>query len=225
MKNRTKTSSTRPWDSKIVRQQFTFVKQVTPSASTTAVLQDLSSIGLAANSGAMTNFLDMYRYFRLNKARFEVMSDVAVTNNTCFLATFVPEGTTAPPTIAAVENNHTSPLGHTGAASNGYHAATTLTLNGDALRSVTGGKWLVTSGNATDTFLETYGSVQLLTSVSGSETFTVICRIEAEFREMVDPNTISKMLKESKNPKSPHQQGEPISNKGRYLLVRECEDK
>ncbi len=185
-----------PLDQKVIKQQFTFVKTIAPTASTTVQAQSLSSTDLASASGDLSNFLDMFRYFRIRRARFELITDVAITVETVFLLTFVPEGTTAPPTISSVENNHTSEMGLSGGGGNGAHCKIHLNLPDEALRSVTGGKWLVTSGDATDTFLETYGAVQLLCTASNSESFTLLVRLNCEFREIVDPLTISARLKD-----------------------------
>ncbi len=176
--------------SDLVRQDFLFTRSVAWSASTSATYLTLEGSALAAVSGTIAAFMDMYRFYRILDCRVKTVAATVTTAGPPYVLTWAPEGTTIPPTIAAVENLSTSEI-TVNEGTGAFHTAATLVLHEDTLRSVTGGRWLVTSADATDTFLESYGAIAMIADSSTSTSIIGKVTLCMEFKEIVDPNTIS----------------------------------
>ncbi len=186
--NKSKNSS----KSKSIKQTFLFLKSVTLTAAKTVEIISLDSTDLPGYSGSLTYFLDMYRFFRITRAKVSVVTEGVEMTSSNGVLTFVPEGATAPASFASVESPYTSEHAVFGLG-DGHYSVAHLTLPSQALTAVVGnGGWLVSAGDATDPFLESYGSVQLVIDANQTGAFSARVELVMEFKGLVDPLSLSR---------------------------------
>ena len=176
-----------------VEQEFLFTRNVSWSAASVATFLTLDATALTSVCGTFGAFADMYRFYRIKKIKIKCGPELNATVSEYYLLTFFPEGTTAPTAFGDVEGLTTSDFAiNKGGA---FNSVATLSIEEDALRTVTSGHWMVTSNDASDTFLESYGDVYMISGASNSAGLLATVRMIVEFKELVDPGTISKRLK------------------------------
>ncbi len=154
-----------------------------------------ATIGFSAQSQVLANYMDMYRYFRVDNLKVHVVPLVTTATTDGGYIPFViaylsPNATTAPTTPLSFETPHQ--------VLSNYLGNRSLKLNRAVLK--TAGSWAVTQGDVTDEIFLSFGDVWIANS--SSDNYTYIYQIEATltFRQLLDPGLISQNLLRNQHP-------------------------
>ncbi len=186
-----------------------------------ATILTLDGTSLASVNGTFNNFNDMYRYFRLKWLHIDIIQQDSTASEQAFIMTHVAPGLTTPVLMTSVENMATSKPFRAVGFSAGSHQMGRLTLDWSQFRQVSEGGWLVTNADSAATELDSYGLVQMLASstVTPAIAFTVQLRFVAEFKELVDPITITQRILNSAELKAAESTEEISQNPKRVLYL------
>ncbi len=159
-----------------------------------------ASSGLGAFSGQITNFVDMYRFARIDDITVEYMMDLnASTSYTAWFLAYLPPGATAPNNLLAVETMHVSKLA-SGNVANAKNSAVLHMTRKDLMPLAEAGGpgpgWLAT---ASDGPTNSWGDIYIVNCVpvgsSANVSITGKVTITMSFHELVDPTLISLRIK------------------------------
>lgn len=136
-----------------------------------------ASTGLSARSEVIAAYMDMYRYFRIDKLVWWCDSTTAQIHYLNYLS----PGTIAPTDAASFETNHQ--------VRTISYSPTPLRLGRSVFKNV--GDWCVTQGDATDEIFTSFGDLYVTSLVANVG--TVLCQLELTltFRQLLDPGLIS----------------------------------
>jgi len=154
-----------------------------------------ATIGFSAQSQVLANYMDMYRYFRVDDLKVHVIPNVTTATTdggyTPFVIAYLsPNATAAPTTPLSFETPHQ--------VLSNYLGNRSLKLNRGILR--TAGSWAVTQGDVTDEIFLSFGDVWVVNS--SADNYEYIYQIEATltFRQLLDPGLISQNLLRNQHP-------------------------
>lgn len=136
-----------------------------------------ASTGLSARSEVIAAYMDMYRYFRIE--RLVWWCDTS-TPQLLYL-NFLSPSTATPTDAASFETTHQ--------VRTSAYSPVPLRLGRSVFKNI--GDWCVTQGDATDEVFKSYG--QLYVSSLTANVGTVLCQLELTitFRQLLDPASIS----------------------------------
>jgi hypothetical protein len=148
-----------------------------------------ATYGLSANSSIIAAYMDMYRYFRINRIKIRTISSNHLSYPTYpFILSYLAPGNTADPSSWTDLETKNQVLTFGDPA----HIATLdLTLND--LKSV--GDWFVTQNDASTEAIYSAGEIWVASSSNfylwSSPKFAVFVEIDVTFRTLLDPALIS----------------------------------
>lgn len=152
------------------------------AAASTAVLMNVldastASTGLSARSEVLAAYMDMYRYFRIDRLAFWCDT----TTPQILYLNYLSPGTAAPTDAASFETTHQ--------VRTSVYAPVPLRLGRSVFKNI--GDWCVTQADATDEIFTSYGDLYV-TSLTAN-VGTVLCQLEltVTFRQLLDPALIS----------------------------------
>ncbi len=136
-----------------------------------------ASLGLSARSEVLAAYMDMYRYFRIE--RLVWWCDTS-TPQILYL-NYLSPGTAVPTDAASFESVHQ--------VRTSVYSPVPLRLGRSVFKNI--GEWCVTQGDATDEIFTSYG--ELYVSSLTANVGTVLCQLELTitFRQLLDPASIS----------------------------------
>ncbi len=159
--------------------------------------------GLGAFSGQITNYVDMYRFARIEEltVEYEMVVNAATSYYGWFLA-YIQPGASAPSNLLAIETRHVSQLASGNVANSNNRAKLHMTRKDLMPLAEAGGPgpgWLAT---ASDGPTNTWGDIYIVNAApAGTGTPATIGKvtITMSFHELVDPTLISLRLKSRKD--------------------------
>jgi len=161
------------------------------TAATVDKILDLDKAGLIAASGVLTNFFDMYRWWRLDKVVFETIREIDYTaTNMPFYSALIQPDAVAPTDALDFE----TPYQHLNSIC-GSAAQNKLTLGKPALAQI--GTKMPTHSDAAIETLDSYGSLYH-GSIGSNLSFARYSKItlHIEFFVLTDPDTLSQYIEE-----------------------------
>jgi len=154
-----------------------------------------ATIGFSAQSQVLANYMDMYRYFRVDNLKVHVMPLVTTATTDAGYTPFViaylsPNATTAPTSPLSFETPHQ--------VLSNYLGSSSLKLSRSVLK--TAGSWAVTQGDVTDEIFLSFGDIWI--SNDSSDNYVYYYQIECTltFRQLLDPGSISQNLMRNQHP-------------------------
>jgi len=177
-------------------------KEVTPGAATTTVQKLMSldgstaTVSLSAISSIVAAYMDMYRYFKINRLSVRIFTDTVSSTTTkiypLVLAHLAP-GNTAEPTDQESFETPNQTITYMDPAHN-----VPLVLGSRAFKSIS--DWFVTQNDASSEVLYSAGEIWIATSSSiapwgASSKFTLFIDLDISFRTLLDPGLISTLMK------------------------------
>lgn len=179
-------------------------KEVTPGAATTTVQKLLSldgstaTVSLSAISAIVAAYMDMYRYFKINRLSVRVFTeDVSSTFYRAYplvLAHLAP-GNTADPTDQESFETPNQTITYMDPAHN-----VPLVLGSRPFKSIS--DWFVTQNDASSEVLYSAGEIWIATSAAiapwgATSAFTLFIDLDISFRTLLDPGLISTLMKQN----------------------------
>jgi len=161
------------------------------TAATVDKILDLDKAGLIAASGVLTNFFDMYRWWRLDKVEFESLREVDYTATaTPFYQALIQPDAVAPTDALDFETPYQHLCSIYGSA-----AQNKLTLGKPALAQI--GTKMPTHSDAAIETLDSYGSLYH-GAIGSNLTYARYSKItlHIEFFVLTDPDTLSTYIEE-----------------------------
>lgn len=182
----------------MVTQTFTFFDyEALDAAALGEALLDLtpSQATMGSYSGQLYNFLDMYRFARIEKLTIEAQMDV---NSTAYYSGwflgFVPPGASAPTNLLLWETRHVSELASGNVANSCNRAKLTMNRSDFTVLAEAGGPgpgWIPTASDGPAT---TFGSIYIFTTVpagTGAPSISQKVTLTMSFYQLVDPSLLS----------------------------------
>ncbi len=142
-----------------------------------------ATTGLSARSQVLAAYMDMYRYFKIDKLVCHVVSSFsAATEASCYI-NYLSPGTASPTNAGSFETPHQ--------VLTSSYAPRPLKIPVSVFRNV--GAWCVTQGDATDEVFLSFG--ELYISVPSGNAMPVGQFVQVDltvtFRQLLDPASIS----------------------------------
>jgi len=179
-------------------------KEVRPGAATSAVQKLMSldgstaTVSLSAISAIVAAYMDMYRYFKINRLSVRIFTDTVSSTTTkiypLVLAHLAP-GNTADPTDQESFETPNQTITYMDPAHN-----VPLILGSRAFKSIS--DWFVTQNDASSEVLYSAGEIWIATSTaigpwSATSDFTLFIDLDISFRTLLDPGLISTLMKQN----------------------------
>jgi len=141
-----------------------------------------ATITMSTISGQMTNYFDMYRFWRLKRVDVKIVSaaDPSVQGVLCY----VPLATTAPTTIDRIETKKAIQLQLNPNGNQDMNKMTNLVVSKPST-------WLVTQSDASDVLFDSYGDLLIVLQASAAVDLVIRYDFVLEFKTLVDPNNLS----------------------------------
>lgn len=204
-----------------VTQQFHWCGYQTVASNVLlATLTDLAptTAALGSYSDQVANYLDMYRFAKIESLRVEVQAAAATTNTwNAWLVNYIAPGAAAPSNLLGIETKN-AVMG-CGLAGVEYSRAI-LAMTGDSFAVLADGApgpgWIPTQGDGPAT---TFGTLQLTSMVPAGGAGTIITfvhkmSITISFDTLVDPATISLRMSRRKGKGGPESDSASSSLEG-----------
>jgi len=176
---------------KIVTQDFVFLGSANTSTTAKAVVLNLTAAALATASTALTNFLDTYRYWRLEHVAVQTEVSAQDAGAYPYVLAYQPSGSSAFSGFSDVEVLQSTAIHPTNAAN--PLSVAVLKLARPDFEQISKKQWLLTQDDATDPLLDNYGAVYAVLggAATTGQVFYYKARLRISFRTILDPGTIS----------------------------------
>ncbi len=192
--------STKPTSSKVqrVRCKSTFYHISTASAAQKLLVLDAA--GMSGKSGIITNYMDMFRFYKLEMVKVGIYNGDALNDSSLYpavLAHVQPGATTDPVGFESVETVFQAPVL---LQTTQNQEKNTLRCTKENLSQL--GNWMVTSNDTGEELLNSYGELWLLNGTGFALTAGLYLMVQVEFdicfKDILDPSQLSIMTKQDK---------------------------
>ncbi len=142
-----------------------------------------ATTGLSARSQVLAAYMDMYRYFKIDKLVCHVVSSFSTTTEASCYINYLSPGTAAPTDAASFETPHQIVTSS--------YSPRPLKIPVSVFRNV--GAWCVTQGDATDEVFLSFGELYISVPTGNALPTGYFIQVDltVTFRQLLDPASIS----------------------------------